>query len=308
MPQYKKGHSHGQKHDHDHDHDNDNDNDHDHSHGHDHNHGDFSSHKHSHDHAHAHNHSHNHADGHSYSHSHNDLIDHKHDHSHNDHLEHDKSEDAGRVIPVGRDILDMNNRLAERNRGYFEARNILVMNIMSSPGSGKTTLLERTLTEMKKLSFYVIEGDQQTSNDADRIAATGVPAVQVNTGRGCHLDASMVSRAVKELNPGPDSVLIIENVGNLICPAMFDLGEELRVVLMSVTEGDDKPLKYPDMFRSASLCIITKTDLLPYVDFNVGRAIENGLHVNGRLHFIEVSARSGEGMEEWYTWLSANSG
>ena len=212
------------------------------------------------------------------------------------------------VIPLGKDILDMNNRLAERNRGFFEARNILVINMMSSPGSGKTTLLERTLNEMKKMRFYVIEGDQQTSNDADRISATGVPVVQVNTGRGCHLDASMVSRAVKELNPVADSVLIIENVGNLICPAMFDLGEEVRVVLMSVTEGDDKPLKYPDMFRSASLCIINKTDLLPYVDFNVSRAIENGLHVNGKLRFIEASAKTGSGMEEWYTWLSAYSG
>jgi hydrogenase nickel incorporation protein HypB len=221
---------------------------------------------------------------------------------------HDNSEDTGVVIPVGRDILDINNILAERNRGYFEARNILVLNMMSSPGSGKTTLLERTLKEMKRTRFYVIEGDQQTSNDADRIAATGVPVVQVNTGRGCHLDATMVSRAVKELNPEPDSVLIVENVGNLICPALFDLGEEIRIVLMSVTEGDDKPLKYPDMFRSASLCIINKTDLLPYVDFNVGSAIENGLHVNGRLHFIEVSAKTGEGIEEWYTWLSAYSG
>jgi len=201
----------------------------------------------------------------------------------------------------------MNNMIAERNRGYFEARNIFVVNIMSSPGSGKTTILERTISEMKgKIRFYVIEGDQQTSYDADRISATGVPVIQVNTGRGCHLDAAMVNRAIKELNPEPDSVLIIENVGNLICPAMFDLGEEVRVVVMSVTEGADKPLKYPDMFRSAGLCLINKTDLLPYVDFNMARAIENGLHVNGKLQFIELSARKGSGMDEWYDWLLTN--
>jgi hydrogenase nickel incorporation protein HypB len=293
IPRYKHGHNHGHKHDHEasqiHDHDHDDGHSHDHSHDHDHDH--KSSHSHNHRH---HDHNHDHTDDRDY-----DL---------SKSLGHDQSDDAGLIIPVGKDILDINNRLAERNRGFFEARNILVVNMMSSPGSGKTTLLERTLKEMKKMRFYVIEGDQQTSNDADRIAATGVPVVQVNTGRGCHLDATMVSRAVKELNPDPDSVLIIENVGNLICPAMFDLGEEIRIVLMSVTEGDDKPLKYPDMFRSSSLCIINKTDLLPYVDFNVSRAIENGLHVNGRLSFIEVSAKTGEGMEEWYTWLSAYSG
>lgn len=268
-------HKHNHHHDHDHDHDHD----------------------HAHDHAHDHDHDHDHDQSHSPGHSHGHTHSHDHDHSH----------DAGVIIPVGKDILDVNNRLAERNRGWFEARNIFVVNLMSSPGSGKTTLLERTLTDMKKkIRFYVIEGDQQTSNDADRIGATGVPVVQVNTGRGCHLDAEMVSRAVKELNPVPDSVLFIENVGNLICPAMFDLGEESRVVVMSTTEGEDKPLKYPDMFRSAQLCLVNKTDLLPHLDFNISLAINNGLHVNGKLKFMEVSARTGEGMQEWYDWLLAN--
>jgi hydrogenase nickel incorporation protein HypB len=210
-------------------------------------------------------------------------------------------------VPVGKDILEMNNLLAERNRGYFEAKNIFVINLMSSPGSGKTTLLERTLTDLKgRHRFYVIEGDQQTTMDADRIKATGVPVVQVNTGRGCHLDASMISRAVKELDPAPDSILFIENVGNLICPSMFDLGEEARVVVMSVTEGEEKPLKYPDMFRGAGLCIINKTDLLPYLDFKISEASENGLLVNGRLRFMELSAKTGEGMDKWYDWLLAN--
>jgi len=234
---------------------------------------------------------------------------HSHDHNHNHHHDHDHSHDEKVTIPLGRDILEINNRLAERTRGYFEARDIYALNIMSSPGSGKTTFLERTLTDLKgKKSFYVIEGDQQTSRDADRISTTGVPVIQVNTGNACHLDAGMVNRAVKGLNPDNGSVLLIENVGNLICPSMFDLGEMSRIVMMSVTEGEDKPLKYPGMFRTSNLCIINKTDLLPYVNFKVETAVENGLKVNGRLKFIEVSALTGAGMEEWYKWLLANAG
>lgn len=238
-------------------------------------------------------------------HHHQDEHVHDHDHDHS----HDHSDNGQVEIPVGRDILDTNNRLAERTRGYFEARNIYAINIMSSPGSGKTTLLERTLADLKeKKNFYVIEGDQQTSRDADRISATGVPVVQVNTGSACHLDAGMVNRAVKDFDPPNGSLLLIENVGNLICPSMFDLGEMTRIVMMSVTEGEDKPLKYPGMFRTSQLCIINKTDLLPYVDFKVEKAIENGLMVNGRLQFLEVSALKGTGMEEWYKWLLANAG
>jgi hydrogenase nickel incorporation protein HypB len=236
-------------------------------------------------------------------HHHHDHNNHSHDHNH----EHNHSHEGPVTIPVERDIMDLNNRLAERTRGYFEAKNIYALNIMSSPGSGKTTFLVRTLMDLKgKRNFYVIEGDQQTSMDADRISATGVPVTQVNTGNACHLDAGMVNRAVKDLNPGNGSFLLIENVGNLICPSMFDLGEMSRIVMMSVTEGEDKPMKYPGMFRTSHLCIINKTDLLPYVDFKVENAIENGLKVNSRLKFLEVSALTGAGMEEWYKWLLAN--
>ena len=172
-------------------------------------------------------------------------------------------------------MLHENNLLAQRNRGFFEARNILALNLVSSPGSGKTTLLERTLTDLKgQLEFAVIEGDQQTTNDADRIHATGTKVTQINTGKGCHLDAHMVLHAVQGMKLKPDSVLFIENVGNLVCPAMFDLGETERVVVISVTEGEDKPLKYPDMFHSSTICIINKIDLLPYVNFKVEKAKE----------------------------------
>jgi hydrogenase nickel incorporation protein HypB len=200
--------------------------------------------------------------------------------------------------------LQKNKLLAERNRGYFEGRNILAINLVSSPGSGKTTLLEKTITEMKdEIPFYIIEGDQQTLNDANRIMVTGAPVVQINTGSGCHLDASMVKRALKELDVSENTVLMIENVGNLICPAMFDLGESYRVVIISVTEGDDKPIKYPDMFRTSDICIINKTDLLPYVDFDTEKAKDYALRVNHHLKFFELSAKSGEGMDAWYTWL-----
>ena len=183
-------------------------------------------------------------------------------HEHNDHHHHDQKT----VIDVERDILHQNNLLAERNRGYFDAKNILCLNLVSSPGSGKTSLLEKTLTDLKgELDFVVIEGDQQTTNDADRIHATGTKVTQINTGKGCHLDSHMIFHALQGLKPKENSVLFIENVGNLVCPAMFDLGEKERVVIMSVTEGDDKPLKYPDMFHTSTLCIINKTDLLPYV-------------------------------------------
>jgi hydrogenase nickel incorporation protein HypB len=176
--------------------------------------------------------------------------------------------------------------------------------MVSSPGSGKTTLLEKTITDLKgKHSFYIIEGDQQTMNDAERIEATGAPVVQVNTGSGCHLDANMVNRAIKELQPENDSIMVIENVGNLVCPSMFDLGESKRVVVISVTEGEDKPIKYPDMFRTSDVCIINKTDLLPYVDFEVEKAKEYALRVNHHLEFFEVSAKTGDGMQSWYQWL-----
>lgn len=228
---------------------------------------------------------------------------HEHDHSH----DHSRQPGTGKkIVEVEQDILQENNLLAQRNRGFFEGRNILAINLVSSPGSGKTSLLERTLTDLKsELSFAVIEGDQQTSNDADRIHATGTKVTQINTGKGCHLDAHMVLHAVQGMKLVPDSVLFIENVGNLVCPAMFDLGEQERAVVISVTEGDDKPLKYPDMFHSSTLCIINKIDLLPYVKFDVEKAKEYARKVNPNLEIIELSCTTGEGMSQWYNWLKA---
>ncbi len=223
---------------------------------------------------------------------------HEHGHSHTPHTH------AKTVVELEQDILQSNNMLAMQNRGFFEARNILALNLVSSPGSGKTTFLEKTLSDLKKeIPFYIIEGDQQTFQDAQRIEALNTPVVQINTGQGCHLDSDMVHKAVKKLDPAEGSVVMIENVGNLVCPALFDLGENFRIVLISVTEGDDKPIKYPDMFQSAHLCIINKIDLLPYVQFDVAKAKEYALRVNHHLQFFEVSATTGEGMESWYAWL-----
>ena len=208
------------------------------------------------------------------------------------------------MIEVEQDVLRHNDLMAARNRGYFEARNILALNLVSSPGSGKTALLERTLADLKdEIPFCVIEGDQQTLNDANRIAAIGVPVRQINTGKGCHLESDMVYEAVRQLDPKNDSVLMIENVGNLVCPSMFNLGEQKRVVIISVTEGEDKPIKYPDMFHSSDICIINKTDLLPYLRFDLQKLKDYALQVNPNLRFFEVSALKGDGMEAWYDWL-----
>lgn len=247
-----------------------------------------------------HSHQHSHGDGHHHHHIHNHSgSDHSHDHEH--------TGTTRTIVSVETDILHANNLMAERNRGIFEAKKLSVINLMSSPGSGKTTLLERTINDLKdKLKFYVIEGDQQTMNDADRIKTTGVSVVQINTGNGCHLDAEMINRAVKRLDPENGSVLLIENVGNLVCPSLFDLGEAGRVVIMSVTEGEDKPVKYPNMFRLASLCILNKTDLLPYLDYDMEKALEYGKQINPLLQFIQLSAKTGEGMEEWYEWIKKN--
>jgi hydrogenase nickel incorporation protein HypB len=224
---------------------------------------------------------------------------HVHDHEHHHDHSHQKT-----LVNVEQDILHQNNLLAERNRGYLEAKNILAINLVSSPGSGKTALLERTLTDLKEVyNFYVIEGDQQTNLDADRIHATGTKVVQINTGKGCHLDAHMILHALQGIKPKEDSVLFIENVGNLVCPAMFDLGEKERVVIMSVTEGEDKPLKYPEMFHTSTLCIINKTDLLPYVPFNIEKAKEYAKRINHKLDIIELSCITGEGLQDWYYWL-----
>ena len=221
---------------------------------------------------------------------------------------HDHTNDIGKgnakEIQLEIDILAENNMKAERNRGYFEALNIFALNLVSSPGSGKTSLLEKTIKELRdNMDLFIIEGDQQTSNDADRISAAGAPVVQVNTGNGCHLDAEMVNVAAKQLKPKDNSVLFIENVGNLVCPSMFDLGETSRIVIISTTEGEDKPLKYPTMFQTAQLCIINKTDLLPYVDFDIDKAKEYASRVNNNLEFISLSVKTGDGMDSWYKWL-----
>ena len=249
-----------------------------------------------HEHYHSHPHSYDPGSDHNH-HQHNES---GHDHEH----EHDHPEINRKIVSVETDILLANNLMAERNRGVFEAKNLTVINLMSSPGSGKTTLLERTINDLKeKIKFSVIEGDQQTMNDAERIKVTGVPVVQINTGNGCHLDAEMINRAIKRLAPVDGSFVLIENVGNLVCPSLFDLGETCRVVVMSVTEGEDKPLKYPNMFRSVTLCILNKSDLLPYLDYDVSKAVEFGLRVNSRLQFIELSAKTGAGIEAWYECL-----
>jgi len=224
---------------------------------------------------------------------------HHHDHTH----DHGQAQ-ALRRVRIEEDLLAKNNRLAAGNRAIFASARVFVLNLVSSPGSGKTTLLERTLREVgSRLNFAVLEGDQQTSRDAVRIAATGVPVKQINTGAGCHLDAHMVAHGVESFDLPRTDVLMIENVGNLVCPAGFDLGEDHKVALLSVTEGEDKPLKYPQMFQAAALMIINKTDLLPYLDFDVERCRAFARQVNPKIEILELSCRSGEGLQGWYAWL-----
>lgn len=209
-----------------------------------------------------------------------------------------------RMVAIEQDILGRNNAYAGTNRGRFTELGVLALNLVSSPGSGKTTLLAATIEQLRdRRPVAVIEGDQQTSNDAERIRATGVPAIQINTGKGCHLDAHMVGHAADDLDLQRDSVLFIENVGNLVCPAAFDLGEAHKVAILSVTEGDDKPIKYPDMFAAADLMVLNKTDLLPYVPFDVDQCIEYARRVNPSIEVIQTSALKGDGMEAWLQWI-----
>lgn len=243
-----------------------------------------------------HHHHHHHEHGHG----------HDHDHGHGHHHAHAPGMSEARIVEIERDILSKNDHLAWHNRDDLTRAGILALNLVSSPGSGKTTLLARTAAEIgKSRPVAVIEGDQQTSLDADRIRASGARAVQVNTGKGCHLDASMVSRAIAQIEPEPGSVLFIENVGNLVCPAAFDLGEAAKVVILSVTEGEDKPLKYPDMFRASRLMVLNKADLLPYVPFDVEKCVEYARRVNPDIEVIELSALTGEGLDAWYAWIGA---
>jgi hydrogenase nickel incorporation protein HypB len=257
------------------------------------------------DHEHAHHHSHDH--------------DHHH-HDHGDHHHHQHSHDYGqgpahahapgmsqsRMVQIEQDILSKNNQYAAANRNHFREHGILALNLVSSPGSGKTTLLTRTIADLTgDYEMAVIEGDQQTANDAERIRATGVKALQINTGKGCHLDGHMVGHALETLQPADGSLLFIENVGNLVCPAAFDLGEAHKVAILSVTEGEDKPLKYPDMFHAADLMLLNKTDLLPHLNFDVERCIAYAQQVNPRIRVLQVSATTGEGMGAWYQWIAA---
>ena len=237
---------------------------------------------------------------------HQNTHEHAHTHSHGEHQHiHTHGEHThSHVIDVEKNILNHNDVLAARNRGYFEAKKIFALNLVSSPGSGKTSFLEQTLADLKEtIDFAVIEGDQQTMNDANRIDALQIPVVQINTGSGCHLESDMVYDAVKKLELKDNSVLMIENVGNLVCPSLFDLGENKRIVIISTTEGDDKPIKYPDMFAGSQVCVINKIDLLPYVNFKVETAKDYAKQLNPNLVFFEVSATTGEGMDKWYKWL-----
>jgi hydrogenase nickel incorporation protein HypB len=210
------------------------------------------------------------------------------------------------MLVLEQDVLHRNNLLAERNRGWLASRRVTAMNLVSSPGSGKTTVLEQTLKRLRgEVPVSVIEGDQTTQLDADRINAAGAPVVQINTGTGCHLDAEMVSGALEQLQPVERSVVFIENVGNLVCPALFDLGEHERVVLLSVTEGDDKPLKYPHIFRGSALMLINKIDLQPYVQFDVERCIEHARRINPEIAVLQLSATRGDGFDAWLEWVRA---
>jgi hydrogenase nickel incorporation protein HypB len=229
---------------------------------------------------------------------------HTHDgHAHDGHA-HDQDDVAARTVMLQQKVLAKNDRLAETNRAWLRERGILAVNLMSSPGAGKTTLLERTAREAgAQFGLAVIEGDQETALDAGRIESAGAAVVQINTGAGCHLDAAMVAQGLHVLEPRPGSVVVIENVGNLVCPALFDLGEQARVVIASVTEGADKPLKYPQMFRAADLVLLSKVDLLPYLDFDVARHAADLKSVSPRTEILPVSATTGEGLSAWYGWL-----
>jgi hydrogenase nickel incorporation protein HypB len=260
---------------------------------------------------------HAHAADHAHPHDHG----HGHDHDHGPHHHDEGAIDYGqvpagahapgvsqeRMVAIERDILSKNDAYARDNRRALAAKGVFALNFVSSPGSGKTTLLARTIEALKgRLPVSVIEGDQQTSNDAERIRAAGAPAIQINTGKGCHLDAHMVGHAIETLDPQPNSALFIENVGNLVCPAGFDLGEAHKVVVLSVTEGEDKPLKYPDMFVAADLLLLNKSDLLPYLEFDVGLCLANALRINPHLQTLVVSAKTGEGLAAFVAWIEAS--
>lgn len=316
-------HSHGHDHGHAHSHDGAAPGD---AHAHSHTHADGTVHVHDHvhqgehGHVHGHQHDHVHADGSAHSHPHDH--DHGHEHEHNHHHEHGIGGDLdygtgparahvpgmsqARMVQIEQDILSKNNTYAGANRQWFDERGIFALNLVSSPGSGKTTLLCKTIELLKgKVAINVVEGDQQTANDAERIRATGVAALQINTGKGCHLDGHMVGHAMQRLQPADESLFLIENVGNLVCPAAFDLGEHHKVAILSVTEGEDKPLKYPDMFAAADVMLLNKCDLLPYLEFDADLAEANARRVNPNLTIFRVSATSGDGLSAWLDWIQS---
>ena len=239
---------------------------------------------------------HEHTDGTVHIHSHDDEYGHAHSHA--------AHEEDAQLVSLEARILDKNDRLAERNRAWLAGRGVFALNLMSSPGAGKTTLLERTLAELsEEIAMSVVEGDQETTNDAERIRKTGCNVVQINTGQGCHLEADMVAQGLQEIDPATGSVVFIENVGNLVCPALFDLGEAARVVILAVTEGEDKPVKYPHMFHGADLVLINKIDLLPHLSFDLERCLGYVREVAHHAKVLEISASTGEGLEEWFVWL-----
>ncbi|WP_119286565.1 hydrogenase nickel incorporation protein HypB [Azohydromonas sediminis] len=289
------------------------------THTHEHTHADGTTHRHPHSHDHGHDHDHDGAAAaahvHEHLHTHADGTTHRHAH-HHDHAHVHAALGTGaasvvtapapasRLVQVERDVLAKNDAHAQRNRRLLAERGVFALNLVSSPGSGKTTLLVRTIERLAgRLPVAVIEGDQQTSRDADRVRATGAPALQINTGKGCHLDAAMVETAIERLAPAPDSVLMIENVGNLVCPSAFDLGEAHKVVVLSVTEGEDKPLKYPDMFHAASLMLLNKVDLLPHLHFDVEACVTHARRVNPAIEVLPVSATRGDGLDAWIAWI-----
>ncbi|MGI1661498.1 hydrogenase nickel incorporation protein HypB [Palleronia sp. KMU-117] len=278
-------------------------------------HGHAHGHAHGHDHGHDHGHpQHHHGHGHDHGHDHHQGHSHGHAHGHDIHY---GTGAAGvsvpgmsqeRLIEIETGILTENDRFAAANRARLAGLDCYAVNLVSSPGSGKTTLLCATIAALAKAGegpVAVIEGDQQTSNDADRIRATGAPAVQVNTGKGCHLDGHMVGHALDHLDIGRGTTLFIENVGNLVCPAAFDLGEDAKVAVLSVTEGEDKPLKYPDMFTAARLALLNKVDLAPFCDVDMDLYESNLKRVNPLIEVIRISARTGEGLDRWIAWLRA---
>ena len=238
-------------------------------------------------------HGHLHAEGHVHHHDHDHSVPHTHG-------------PGGEIVTLEAAVLSKNDRIAERNRGWFAGHGVLALNLVSSPGAGKTTLLERTIRELSdEMTLCVIEGDQMTANDAERVRAAGAKAIQINTGAGCHLEADMVEAALRQLEPPTGSVLMIENVGNLVCPSMFDLGERMKVAVISTTEGEDKPLKYPHMFRASGLVLINKIDLAPHVDFDEALCRANIATVNPDAKVLSVSAKTGEGMPDWRDALNA---